>query len=183
MAGNTLLPQQILPPTAPLGKVGKDGLVLIDKNWWLLLYNLVQNSIGSSLSNDGLQTLESTDIDIATTDQDFARMVNNALELLEPEEPRMTRLSDLIGLADPDPPARAQPVKSITVGASPFTYTAPFDGTLLVTGGTVSAIALSRDGGTTFISIGLTSGLVPVSRLDQVKVTYSVLPTETFIPR
>ncbi len=41
----SLLPQQILPQNAVLGKVDADGNVVIDKNWWLFLYNLATNSL------------------------------------------------------------------------------------------------------------------------------------------
>lgn len=67
---------------------------------------------------------------------------------------------------------------ALTVGSSPFTYVAPFAGTVVVSGGTVSATAFSRDG-STFIT--MPAGVVPVARGDQVKVTYSGLPTMTMI--
>lgn len=77
---------------------------------------------------------------------------------------------------------RAQPVSAITVGASPYTYQASFDGAVIVNGGTVSAIAFSRDG-TTFFTTGATFGMFPVSRGDSIKTTYTVVPTMTFAPR
>lgn len=36
----SLLPGEILSPTDPLGKADAKGVVLIDKNWWLLIYAL-----------------------------------------------------------------------------------------------------------------------------------------------
>ena len=83
------------------------------------------------------------------------------------------------GLAQIPAPA-AQPVVAITPGASPFTYTAPFSGQVAVTGGTVSVISLIRQG--TTVATGLTVGLFPVSRLDQVQITYAVAPTMTLLP-
>lgn len=70
---------------------------------------------------------------------------------------------------------------AITVGASPFIYAADTDGNLIVTGGTVTAIAYGRGG--VFTTIGITTGLVPVFAGDSVRVTYTVLPTMTFIKR
>lgn len=70
------------------------------------------------------------------------------------------------------------PLASVTVGASPFTYVAQDSGRLIVQGGTVSLIEAGRKG--TFVTTGLTAGVVPVSRGDSVRVTYSVLPTLTF---
>jgi hypothetical protein len=44
----SLLPGQILPPTAPLGTVNADGQIIIEKNWWLLLYNMCQQILAGS---------------------------------------------------------------------------------------------------------------------------------------
>ena len=68
---------------------------------------------------------------------------------------------------------------AITVGASPYSYTAQSNGHVVVTGGTVSAISLTR---VSAHATGLTAGLIPVGNKDVVTVTYSVLPTMTFIP-
>jgi len=72
----------------------------------------------------------------------------------------------------------------ITPGASPYTYAnaSGFDADVLVAGGTVSAIAFSRDGAT-FYPVGITAGSVHLSPGDKVKVTYSVVPTMTLVPR
>lgn len=76
------------------------------------------------------------------------------------------------------PPAQVLPV---TVGASPFTYTAPVKGFILLTGGTVSAVEFSRDG-TTFYSYGATAGQFQLNSQDQIRVTYTVTPTMTLVP-
>ena len=68
---------------------------------------------------------------------------------------------------------------AITVTASPFSYTSHGNGYVLVTGGTVSAISLTR---VSAHATGLTAGFIPVGNKDMVTVTYSVLPTMTFIP-
>lgn len=70
---------------------------------------------------------------------------------------------------------------AVTVGASPFVYTAASDGNVIVTGGTVSLIQYGRNAA--FTSIGITSGIVPVFAGDSVRVTYTALPTMTFIKR
>ncbi|MCA8326124.1 hypothetical protein [Burkholderia cepacia] len=72
-------------------------------------------------------------------------------------------------------------IGAITVGASPYTYTAPAAGTVFVSGGTDSALQLKR--GATTIATGFVDGPVPVSAGDQVIVTYSVAPTMNFVPR
>ena len=72
----------------------------------------------------------------------------------------------------------APPPFAITVGASPFIYQAPFRGTVIVQGGTISAIAFSRDHSTFYT---YPTGVVPVFTGDVVKVTYSGTPTMTMI--
>ncbi|MFP3317482.1 MAG: hypothetical protein RXN79_03720 [Candidatus Nanopusillus sp.] len=66
---------------------------------------------------------------------------------------------------------------SISVGASPFTYTNSYDFPVIITvhGGTVSAIAL--DGVTT----GATSGAFLLLPNHTLQVTYSSAPTMTAI--
>ena len=70
------------------------------------------------------------------------------------------------------------PLAGVTVGASPFTYVAPDSGRVVVQGGTVSLVELGRKG--SFITVGITAGVMPVSRGDSVRITYTVLPTLTF---
>lgn len=71
-------------------------------------------------------------------------------------------------------------VQGVTVGTSPFTYTAKAPGTLVVSGGTVSAIALIRD--RVSVSLGVTAGPIPLRSNDQVQMTYSSIPTVDFVP-
>lgn len=70
---------------------------------------------------------------------------------------------------------------SLTVGASPYTYAADVKGSLIVSGGTVSAIAFSRDG-ITFYATGQTAGMFTLNARDSLRVTYTVLPIMTFVP-
>src|SRR3954468_3899620 len=70
---------------------------------------------------------------------------------------------------------------AVTVGVSPYTYSAAVRGSLIVSGGTVSAIAFSRDG-VTFYNVGQTSGMFLLNAADQLRITYTVLPTVTFVP-
>lgn len=70
---------------------------------------------------------------------------------------------------------------AITPGVSPYSYSAPVKGSVIVSGGTVSAIAFSRNG-TTFYTTGQTSGMFTLNAQDRLRVTYTVLPTMTFVP-
>jgi hypothetical protein len=68
------------------------------------------------------------------------------------------------------------PVTPITSAASPMVFAATARGQAIVSGGTVSAIALSRDG-TNYFTTGLTAGVFPMSSADKLKITYTVVPT------
>jgi hypothetical protein len=68
---------------------------------------------------------------------------------------------------------------AVTVGASPYAYSAPERGAVLVTGGVVSAVTYSRDGATTYAMP--VSGSFPVGTGDIVTVTYTVAPTMAFV--
>ena len=67
----------------------------------------------------------------------------------------------------------------VTVGASPFSYQAPKKGFLIISGGTVSLVQFTRIG---TYSTGMVSGMFPVSLGDTMTVTYSGIPTITFVP-
>jgi len=83
-----------------------------------------------------------------------------------------------------DVPGRFLLPSGVTPGASPYTYqnTSGRPGDMIVSGGTVSAIAFSRDNAT-FYGVGFVSGVFPLSAYDFLRVTYTVAPTMTFIPR
>lgn len=69
-----------------------------------------------------------------------------------------------------------------TAGASPYTYTNT-TGTpvmLYVSGGTVSAITIARQG--TALTTGFTSGAFRLAQNDSVTITYTVIPTLTLVP-
>lgn len=190
----SLLPGQILPQSAILGRANENGEVTIEQNWWLLLYNLVLNTLGtgSGLPADALIDLESADLDAIDADAIALRQpLRNALiQALQPSDV-VVSTDDLPDLQRalllsqdsllPDAPPRAQPAQNVSPSGSPYSYTAAFDGTMVVTGGVVSALALIRQG--TSIALGITTGLVPLSRTDQVQITYSATPTVTFLPR
>ena len=69
---------------------------------------------------------------------------------------------------------------SVTPTGSPYTYTAPRKGFLIVSGGTVSAIAFARLG--PFYGTGQTAGTFTLALNDKLKITYSGAPTLTFVP-
>lgn len=77
------------------------------------------------------------------------------------------------------PPGNVEPV--ILTG-SPYIYSAIRKGSVIVNGGTVSAIEFSRDGGTTYFTVGTTAGMFTVNASDLLRITYAVAPTVTFVP-
>ena len=68
-----------------------------------------------------------------------------------------------------------------TPGASPWTYTMDITGELLIFGGSVQQITLSRDGAN-FYDVGLTSGPVSAVLGDQIKITYTAVPRVIHFP-
>lgn len=70
---------------------------------------------------------------------------------------------------------------NVTVSASPFTYSPPVKGNVIVTGGTVSDISFSRDG-TNIYTTGQSSGMFQINANDRLIVTYTGAPTMTFVP-
>lgn len=68
-----------------------------------------------------------------------------------------------------------------TVGASPWAYTVPTYGNLVIQAGTVSAVTITR-AGQSAVNIGVAAGMFFVQAGDVVTITYSVAPTVTFIP-
>lgn len=69
---------------------------------------------------------------------------------------------------------------ALTVGASPFAFTAPSRGFIMLSGGTVSAVQFTRAQTTL---TGQTSGIFPISQGDTLTVTYSGLPSMVFVPQ
>ncbi len=70
--------------------------------------------------------------------------------------------------------------EAITLGASPFTFTPADRGQALLSGGTVTGVTWTRDG-TTFYATGQIAGFFPLEVTDSLVITYTVLPTLTFL--
>jgi len=70
---------------------------------------------------------------------------------------------------------------TVSVGASPFAYTVSTYGNLVINGGTVSSVTITRPGGAA-VTLGVVAGMFAVQAGDVVTITYTVAPTVTFIP-
>lgn len=73
------------------------------------------------------------------------------------------------------------PLTAITVTASPFTFTNPeaVPINVMISGGTVTTIALSVDG-STFTTMGLLGGQFHLNPGQSIQVTYVVAPTMNY---
>lgn len=185
----SLLPNQIIPESVLFVDDDGHGNRKNSHTWWLFFYNLAQQVLGNqgtSAAAFAAQLNADLDADVDQSDSLYlVKRVENLekriqdIALPEPIDTRALLLAQDGLLQDPAP--RAQPVTVLTPGASPWVYQATADGTLVLVGGTVSSVGLSRDG-VTFYTVP--EGATPMSRLDQVKTTYSVVPTNAvFFPR
>lgn len=68
----------------------------------------------------------------------------------------------------------------VAVTGSPFTFTAPRNGMLFISGGTLSTIQYSR--GASINVLGLAANPIMVIAGDQVRISYLLTPTLTFLP-
>jgi hypothetical protein len=69
----------------------------------------------------------------------------------------------------------------VVPSGSPFAYQAPSRGAVVVSGGTVSKIQISRTSMVNY-TVGVTAGMFPMALGDVLTVTYSGIPTMVFIP-
>lgn len=74
-----------------------------------------------------------------------------------------------------------QPAVPITVSASPFVYTAPSSGSVVISGGGIENVEFDR-APAGFITLGAFRGSFPMAQNDQLRVTYTEAPAMTFIP-
>lgn len=152
------LPQIIPQQSVPISEDQKGNSQYLDINWYLFLYNLSVQVLGTG---QGGGTTPASPFDFL----DSANLVAGTSEIQQ----ALKGLDNLRALIGPgiilqDPVPAAQPVQSVTVGASPFTYTALGNGTLSVTGGAVSVVSIIRQGvavatGITTSSAGVISSL------------------------
>lgn len=70
--------------------------------------------------------------------------------------------------------------QTVPVTASPFTYTAPANGMVLISGGTVSVAEYGRN--SSFYALGLLGGPVAVLAGDKIRLSYLTVPSMTFLP-
>jgi hypothetical protein len=72
------------------------------------------------------------------------------------------------------------PLVAITVYPSPMAYTATSSGFVLIKGGTILSLSLTRAGYT--VAINTNASTIPVAPGDVIGVTHSAAPIMTFVP-
>jgi hypothetical protein len=77
----------------------------------------------------------------------------------------------------------SQAPRTVTVGASPFTYRATSRQAIHIVGGTISAASYAR--GAVVLTVGLLAGgeIFEMNAGDVMTITYLTVPTITVIPR
>jgi len=153
------LPALIPPQSAPIAIVNGTP-VNLDINWWLYLYNIGVNVLGTGQSG-GATPASPYDL------LDAANLLAASADI--PQAYRdISNLRALIGVGPlVEHESAAQPVQTVTVGASPFTYTALENGLLSVTGGAVSAVSIIRQGVTVATGITSSSGSAITTLTDE----------------
>jgi len=68
----------------------------------------------------------------------------------------------------------------ITPSGTGYVFTAPSNGIIFISGGTVSLVEYGR--GSTFFAAGIASGPISMAAGDKIRFTYLVAPTITFLP-
>jgi hypothetical protein len=199
------IPSRIPPQGTTFCTQTGDGRMVVELNWYLFLYNLAMQVFGV----DGVPVPPSVLIAMSDDEANAAdvgpalRLALNAeMQLDDPVLQDRTSLNVAqqmpeleIGpslravvnalilaqdnlLQDPIPAAR--PAVGITLTGSPFTYPVWSDGSVAISGAGATLVSVIRQGVT--VPTGVTVGLIPVRRSDQVQITYGVAPTVNFLP-
>ena len=182
-------PPNITTIPAPRVPVIDERTGLISREWYRFFFNLF-NLTGSGSNTTSLQDVQVGPptgdsatvlaaiqaVEVASVggyDADALAVVQKAVEGLAVAPPSIE-----------DVPGWAIQPRAVAVGASPFTFqnTTGRSVDLIVSGGTVSGITFSRDN-VTFYGVGQTAGLFWLSPYDYLRVTYTVAPTITLVPR
>jgi len=176
-----LNPPNITNIPAPRVPIIDERTGLMSREWYRFLLNLF------TLTGSGNDTTSIQDVQLGPPGVDEAALQAALQAYMDVTPPAQAVPTPFDTLAPPtfqDVPGRFLRPSGVTPGASPYTYqnTSGRPGNMIVSGGTVSAIAFSRDNAT-FYSVGVVSGVFPLSAYDFLRVTYTVAPTMTFIPR
>lgn len=97
----SLLPEQILPETVPLGKVLPNGDVKIDHNWFLLIYNICLQVLGAGQAGgfpaSAVEELASVESDANDSDAVAFRQPLDSLTVQSLADPFPSPTADILG--------------------------------------------------------------------------------------
>lgn len=178
-------------PVAPLS--GADGRV--NEIWWRFFLDIF-NRTGGGSGNDGTIDAVYPDIfaspslsdassgiqevfgNLSAASTDLSPLPDVAAPLVQDQFAQEIVLAPVIGGE-----AGALPVSNITVGASPFTFTAKDRCGVHIINGTISALNFIRGSSTLGMFILSAGQIIELNIGDSVQVTYSVAPTMKLVPR
>lgn len=69
--------------------------------------------------------------------------------------------------------------QSVTLGQSPASWSAPRSGSVVISGGVLSGVTLTRGGVSAVLPL---AGVVPVSPRDSLTIIYTTVPSVKFFP-
>jgi len=198
------------PITPPRVAVLDPRTGLISREWYMFFLSLFRTAEGAvNADTNGPTTVSlvaSLDAAIDRVQQETQSLPVSVLEQVQPlldalalelqarslsaaeqTRPALDDLAQQIGTmprVDPQVSARSILPFAITPGASPYTFqnTNTYPADVIVSGGTVSAVAFSRDN-VTFYTVGQINGMFALSPYDFLRVTYMLVPTMTLVPR
>lgn len=198
------------PITPPRVAVVDPRTGLISREWYMFFLSLFRTTEGLAESDTSAPTTASmvASLEAAVGSVDQASQLQptsiteqiqplldalalelqaRAMSVTEQTQPMLDDLVQQIGTlprVDPVVSARSILPSGITPGASPYTYqnTNTYPADVVVNGGTVSAIAFSRDNAT-FYTVGQINGVFALSPYDFLRVTYTLVPTMILVPR
>lgn len=154
------LPTLIPPQSMPIGADAKGNPIYLPVNWYLYLYNIGVQVLGTGQGGGSMPVSPSDALDMA-----------NLLAQTAEIPQAFRQIANLRALVSnmplPDPAPAAQPVQPVTPGASPFIYRALANGVLSVTGGAVSNVTVIRQGVSVATGIGSSSASAISSLTDE----------------
>jgi hypothetical protein len=148
--------------------------------WREWFFNLYQ-TLGGSQGTNAFTNLDFTGSNITS----IVNRAHNSLQGLQGGNDAGTEYYHLSSTQQSGLTNYTNPVSSITVTASPFTYqnSTGYDASVLVNGGTVSLVQFSRNNVTYYTTSAATNTILMLSPNDYVKVTYTAAPTMVLVPR
>jgi hypothetical protein len=162
------------------------GVPFLDKSgrispvWWAFLLSMFQRTGGTGVPPASISLDDVLSLETVPGVQLIEGEIDRSMVLAEAKD--SCCLPEMLFAPSIDTGFSQAPI-SVSVGASPFTYTATSRQALHIVGGTVSSASYAR--GTTSLALGLISGgqILEMNAGDTLTIAYTVAPTVTVIPR